>query len=83
MCFSAEAAFVAGAAITVVGVATLTESRGAKELPLAVLPLAFGFETRFLLHHVHHFLYLIQNMFIALIGFCWNTIAKKYFRIFC
>lgn len=42
MCFSAEAAFVAGAAITVVGVATLTESRGAKELPLAVLPLAFG-----------------------------------------
>ncbi len=42
MCFSAEMDFVAGAAITVVGVATLTESRGVKELPLAVLPLAFG-----------------------------------------
>jgi len=42
MCFSAEADFVAGAAITAVGVATLTESRGARELPLAALPLAFG-----------------------------------------
>ncbi len=42
MCFSAEADFVAGAAITVIGVATLTEARVPKELPLAVLPLAFG-----------------------------------------
>lgn len=42
MCFSAEADFVAGAAISVVGVATLTEARAPKELPLAILPLAFG-----------------------------------------
>ena len=42
MCFSAEADFVAGAVISAVGVATLTEARAPNELPLAVLPLAFG-----------------------------------------
>ena len=42
MCFSAEADFVSGALIGVVGVASLREVRHARELPLAVLPLAFA-----------------------------------------
>jgi MFS-type transporter involved in bile tolerance (Atg22 family) len=42
MCFSAEADFVSGAVIGVVGVAALREVRHAREVPLAVLPLAFA-----------------------------------------
>jgi hypothetical protein len=42
MCFSAEADFVGGAVIGLVGVATLSEVRTKRELPLAVLPLAFA-----------------------------------------
>ncbi len=42
MCFSAEADFVAGSVISVVGVAALTEARAPREIPLAALPLAFG-----------------------------------------
>ena len=42
MCFSAEADFVSGTAIAAVGVATLTEVRDKRELPLALLPLAFA-----------------------------------------
>jgi hypothetical protein len=42
MCFSAEADFVGGAVVGVVGVATLVEARTKRELPLAALPLAFA-----------------------------------------
>jgi hypothetical protein len=42
MCFSAEADFVSGAVIGVVGVATLAEARTKRELPLAALPLGFA-----------------------------------------
>jgi heme exporter protein D len=42
MCFSAEADFVSGAIIGVVGVASLREVRHAREVPLAALPLAFA-----------------------------------------
>lgn len=42
MCFSAEADFVSGAAIGLVGVATLTKVRHPREIPLASLPLALA-----------------------------------------
>jgi hypothetical protein len=42
MCFSAEADFVGGAVIGVVGIATLAEVHTKRELPLAALPLAFA-----------------------------------------
>ena len=42
MCFAAEADFVSGVAIGAVGLVALTQARETKELPLAVLPLAFG-----------------------------------------
>jgi uncharacterized protein DUF6629 len=42
MCFSAEADFVSAAVIGAVGVATLREVEHKRELPLAVLPLAFA-----------------------------------------
>ena len=42
MCFSAEADFVTGAAIGLVGVATLTKVRHPREIPLASLPLALA-----------------------------------------
>ena len=42
MCFSAEADFVSGAVVGAIGVATLTKVEKPRELPLAVLPLAFG-----------------------------------------
>jgi hypothetical protein len=42
MCFSAEADFVSGAVIGVVGIASIREVRHAREVPLAVLPLAFA-----------------------------------------
>ncbi len=42
MCFSADADFVSGAVIGVVGLATLTKVEKPREIPLAVLPLAFA-----------------------------------------
>jgi hypothetical protein len=42
VCFSAEADFVTGAAIGLVGVATLTKVRHPREIPLAALPLALA-----------------------------------------
>src|SRR3954466_10413842 len=42
VCFSAEADFVSGAVIGAIGIATLTKVDPPRELPLAVLPLAFA-----------------------------------------
>ena len=42
MCFSAEADFISGTVITGVGIATLTQVKHPKEVPLALLPVAFG-----------------------------------------
>jgi hypothetical protein len=42
VCFSAEADFVSGAVIGAIGIATLTKVERPRELPLAVLPLAFA-----------------------------------------
>jgi hypothetical protein len=42
VCFSAEADFVSGAVIGVIGIATLTKVDSPREFPLAVLPLAFA-----------------------------------------
>jgi len=42
VCFSAEAAFVSGAVITGIGVATVAKVEKPRELALGVLPLAFG-----------------------------------------
>ncbi len=42
MCFSPEADFVSGVVIGGIGVASLREVRHAREVPLAVLPLAFA-----------------------------------------
>jgi hypothetical protein len=42
VCFSAEADFASATVISAVGVATLTKVRTPRELPLAVLPLAFA-----------------------------------------
>jgi hypothetical protein len=42
MCFSAEADFVSGAVIGIVGVVTLTKVEKPRELALGVLPLAFA-----------------------------------------
>ena len=44
MCFSAAASFTARAALSVVGVITVRRSRGAVELPLALVPLLFGIQ---------------------------------------
>jgi hypothetical protein len=44
VCFSAAASFTAGAALSVVGVITVRRSRGAVELPLALVPLLFGIQ---------------------------------------
>lgn len=42
MCFSATASFVAGASLTVLGVATLKRSKNKSEVPFAMIPLLFG-----------------------------------------
>ena len=42
MCFSAEADFVSGAVIGAIGIATLTQVDRPREVPLAILPLAFA-----------------------------------------
>ena len=42
MCFSAEADFVSGAVIGAIGIATLTQVERPREIPLAILPLAFA-----------------------------------------
>ncbi|MHB8914066.1 MAG: DUF6629 family protein [Minisyncoccota bacterium] len=44
MCFSATASFVAGGALSAVGVATIARAKTARELPLASIPLLFGIQ---------------------------------------
>jgi len=44
MCFSATASFVAGATLSVVGVATLKKVETRTELPFALIPLLFGIQ---------------------------------------
>ncbi|TSC85073.1 MAG: hypothetical protein G01um101413_457 [Parcubacteria group bacterium Gr01-1014_13] len=44
MCFSATASFVAGSALSAVGVATITKAKGKAEIPFAAIPLLFGIQ---------------------------------------
>lgn len=44
MCFSASASFIAGSALSVLGVATLREVRHRREVALAAVPLLFGIQ---------------------------------------
>lgn len=44
MCFSATASFVAGTAISAVGVVTLMEPKDKKAIPFATIPLLFGLQ---------------------------------------
>ena len=44
MCFSATASFVAGGALSAVGVSLLVKTKTKKELPLASIPLLFGIQ---------------------------------------
>jgi hypothetical protein len=44
MCFSATASFIAGTALTVLGVATLRLARRKTEIPFATIPLLFGLQ---------------------------------------
>ena len=44
MCFSAIASFVAGTALSVLGVATLRATRRRAEIPFAAIPLIFGLQ---------------------------------------
>jgi hypothetical protein len=40
------------------------------------------FYTGLFLHHVKQLFYLPQDVFVALIGFCGNTVAEEHFGIF-
>jgi hypothetical protein len=44
MCFSATASFIAGTALSVLGVATLRATRRKAEIPFAAIPLLFGLQ---------------------------------------
>jgi len=44
MCFSATASFVAGASLSVIGVATLKTVKRQSEIPFAMIPLLFGIQ---------------------------------------
>ena len=42
MCFSAPASFIAGTALTSIGVAALRQTKTGSEIPFAMIPLLFG-----------------------------------------
>lgn len=44
MCFSAPASFIAGTALSAIGVAALRNTRSRSELPFAMIPLLFGIQ---------------------------------------
>ena len=44
MCFSASASFIAGASISVLGVATIKKTKTRAEVPFAMIPLLFGIQ---------------------------------------
>ena len=44
MCFSATASFIAGTALSILGMATLRETRRKAEIPFAAIPLLFGMQ---------------------------------------
>lgn len=47
MCFSATASFVAGSALSAVGVATVKKAKRKTEIPFALIPLLFGVQQLF------------------------------------
>ena len=44
MCFSATASFIAGSALSAVGVVTIKKAKGKAEIPFAAIPLLFGIQ---------------------------------------
>ncbi len=44
MCFSAPASFIAGTALSVIGVAALRKTRAKSEIPFAMIPFLFGIQ---------------------------------------
>ena len=44
MCFSAPASFIAGTALSVIGVAALKRTESKSEIPFALIPLLFGIQ---------------------------------------
>lgn len=44
MCFSVTASFVAGSALSAVGIATLAKAKKKTEIPFAIIPLLFGIQ---------------------------------------
>lgn len=44
MCFSAPASFIAGTALSVIGVAALKKTRAKSEIPFAMIPFLFGIQ---------------------------------------
>ncbi|MEK7121399.1 MAG: DUF6629 family protein, partial [Patescibacteria group bacterium] len=44
MCFSATASFVAGSALSVVGVVTIAKAKRKAQIPFAMIPLLFGIQ---------------------------------------
>ena len=44
MCFSATASFIAGTSLSILGMATLRETRRKAEIPFAAIPLLFGMQ---------------------------------------
>ena len=44
MCFSATASFISGAALCVIGIATLKKTKTSAEVPFALIPLLFGIQ---------------------------------------
>ena len=44
MCFSAPASFIAGTALSAIGVAALRKTKSRSEVPFAMIPLLFGIQ---------------------------------------
>ena len=44
MCFSAPASFIAGTALSLIGVDALRKTKTRREIPFAIIPLLFGIQ---------------------------------------
>jgi hypothetical protein len=82
MCFSAEASFIVGGALLIVGAATIKKVRHKKDMPIAFIPLIFavqqiieGFLWVSLTNNLLGAQFWLSNIYGAFIGVIWPVYA--------
>jgi len=89
MCFSAEASFIVGGTLLLVGVATIQKTTHKKDLPIALIPLIFAMQqimegllwVSLIANDAPQVQFWLSNMYGVFIGIIWPLFAP--FAVYC